>query len=126
MKKLKQIIKETNEWFGEMLVDIRSENKMTIKELLARADELNIKLYPFQINRLPKGIKLWEIPKTILLSMEKSTLEKYIDGILDSQNELAGGYDGWVSGHEKLKELGFIEKRVTQGHREFVSLKFKQ
>lgn len=89
-----------------------------IKELCKK---FGIKLYPFQIEYLESGLEKYPLPIEVLKRLDKTDFKKYLEALYLAQQEMA--YD-WDRGHDKLKELGFIETEVKSGHRVFVSLSY--
>ena len=65
----------------------------------------------------------WELTLEEKSKLPLDDQKKYDKAISYKKDDWAcGPYGGWVRGNDLLKELGWIEKTITEGHRQFVSL----
>jgi len=61
----------------------------------------------------------WELTDVEVNELTLENQNKYKTAARLSKNEYSRC---WSEGHKLLKELGWIEKSVSQGHRSFISL----
>lgn len=87
--------------------------------LVKRCLTYGVIVLPYRQYGVFKLYDKYKIPDDVLESFKKEDLEKYVKGLYLSSMEMARD---WVSGHDTLKELGFVEKERQDGHRVFVSL----
>lgn len=93
-----------------------------IPVLLRRALAYGIKIYPYQMRGVLEEYERKHIPDDVLKNMNADFVQQYIRGLYKSAGEMAGD---WSEGHTILKGLGFEEVRREEGHRVFISLKWK-
>jgi len=91
-----------------------------MKRIYEIAEKKGVEIKSYQKGRI--DTMSYTLPDKILRTLTKEQLEKYIRACWCCGSEHAGGYDGWVKGHELLKELGFERKERSVGHRTFVSM----
>jgi hypothetical protein len=91
-----------------------------MKRIYEIAEKMGIEVPQYRRNRV--DTMKYTLPDKILSELSKADLEKYIEACWCCGSEHAGGYDGWATGHDLLKELGFVEKERQVGHRIFVSM----
>lgn len=94
-----------------------------ISNLIQRCLVHQVKIYPYQLDRVMASYSRYKIPDSILNCFYADKLEKYIEGLYLSGCEGAGD---WTRGHEILKSLGFVETRRSEGHRSFVGLEWPE
>ena len=65
----------------------------------------------------------WELTEEEKKRLTEKDLEKYETAVSYKQHDWAfGPWGGWARGNEILKELGWTEKIIIDGHRRFVNL----
>lgn len=65
----------------------------------------------------------WELTEDEKNKLTAEYLKKYETAVAYKKHDWAcGPWGGWVRGNDLLKELGWVEKTRTEGHRQFVSL----
>lgn len=65
----------------------------------------------------------WELTLEEQNKLTEQDRKKYEKAISYKKHDWAcGSWGGWVRGNELLKELGWTEKTITEGHMQFVSL----
>ena len=97
---------------------------MVIKlpELIKRCLTFGVVILPYQQGSVLHKYGQYKIPDDKLNYLNKSDLEKYVNGLHLSNQEMAGD---WTRGHDLLIELGFERKERKEGHRTFVSMVYK-
>lgn len=95
----------------------------TLNTLVKRCLTYGVVISPYQLNMVLTSYERFTIPDKKLNIMSRKGLEDYVRGLYLSAQEMAGD---WTRGHEILKELGFEELSTKVGHRNYISLVYKE
>lgn len=94
-----------------------------MKRIYEIADKKGVEIHSYYKSRIDN--MKYTLPDKVLNKLSIDDFKKYIEACWCVGSEHADGYNGWVKGHELLKELGFKEKRLEVGHRVFVSMVYE-
>ena len=94
---------------------------MEIPMFIQRCLTYGVQIYPHQLKTILLMSERFNIPDEIMVLFDREKTEKYVKAIYLSGKEMSCD---WSRGHELLKELGFVETTVRQGHRVFRSFKY--
>ena len=102
---------------------MKKEIKKELPSFIKRSLTHGIVILPCFLEGIMIMNKRFSIPDEVCDKFNKKQIEKYVQGLKLSSMEMASH---WTKGHELLKELGFKEEVIEQGHRSFINLKYKE
>ena len=94
---------------------------MELPMLIQRCLTYGVKIYPYQLKRILTQYEFKKVPDEKMAFFNALQTEKYVKALYLCGEEMSRD---WSEGHKLLKELGFEETTITEGHRSFVSLTF--
>lgn len=95
--------------------------KLELPSLIQRCLTYGVKIYPYQLNTIMEQYETKNIPSVCLNVLKKEDVEKYVNALYLSGQEMARD---WSKGHTMLKELGFQAITREESHRTFISLEY--
>lgn len=100
---------------------IKLDKPKELPMLIERCLTFGIKIYPHQFYGILKQYELKKIPDNYLSKLSEDDLKNYVNGLYLCNEEMARD---WARGHDILKEIGFSERKRTEGHRSFINLEY--
>lgn len=94
---------------------------MELPMLVQKCLTYGVKIYPSQLEQVLNQYELKKVPVAKLEMFNAAQTENYVKALYLCGEEMA---KDWREGYEMLKELGFKEQRIDEGHRVYTSLIF--
>lgn len=90
-----------------------------ISPFIGRCLTFGVKILPYELNKIIQASEKYKVPDEVINKFNAETLSKYVKAL-----DLATREDSrdWSKGLDMLKELGFKQQNVVQGHRQFITM----
>lgn len=90
-----------------------------ISPFIGRCLTFGVKILPYELNKIISASEKYKVPDDILNKFNAEILTKYVKALDWATREDSRD---WSQGLDMLKELGFEQQNVVQGHRQFVTM----